>query len=74
MRHTKNIALVTALASKGFTSQKLANVTRLHPSTISQVLNCRVLPKRTTQHRIALALGARREELFADQFERGTES
>ena len=60
----KNLSLLTALASQSKSSRQLARETGLHPCSVSAVLNQRVEPTLVTQHKIAAALGVRREELF----------
>jgi len=56
-RRSKNPALAAALARAGMTGKALAAECGLHRVTVSNTLNCRVVPKVTTALAIARALG-----------------
>ena len=55
-RRRKNHRLVAAMAKTGLTGRQLAAEAGLHPTTVSEAVNLRVVPKPETARRIAAAL------------------
>ena len=60
----KNVALITAIATKGITSRTLATQTGLSHLTISAALNMRCAQKPETKRAIAAALGVPQRSIF----------
>lgn len=56
LTRSKNPALAAAMALNGKSSLALAHECRIHPVTVSHILNNRVRPKPQTIRRIAQAL------------------
>jgi len=62
-----NYALRHVLAQKGWTSRKLAEVTRLSQATISLLINGHHKPHLSTKKLIAEALGVEASDLFGGE-------
>lgn len=66
----KNIALLVALAQRGFTARKFAALAALNPATISAILNQRCDPKEETKKKIARALSLHVSDVFPIEADR----
>jgi len=65
-RGVRNVRLTAALAAADISGQQLAELTGVHPNTVSALLRQRRRPTQSTADRIAAALGQPTAELFAE--------
>ena len=66
-RRQKNPRLAAALARDGRPAYEVARSCRIHPGTVSRLVNCRVRPKPETAEALAQALQCDVDDLFATE-------